>query len=134
MDAAGQNRIRKSKIDIGVYDDNYKLHTIKDFVLSDTNETNYLSASALKQLNYSGPVKAVILNQGDHVYTKVRFDKNTIQSFKQDGLKMDDALTKSLIWKNMWQQVLDQKLSAVDFYNFLLKNLPNEPTEDSVKE
>lgn len=85
-------------------------------------------------MNYSGPVKAVVLNQGDHVYTKVRFDKNTIQNFKQDGLKMDDSLTRSLIWKNMWQQVLDQKLSAVDFYNFLLQNLPNETTEDTVKE
>lgn len=53
-------------------------------------------------MNYSGPIKAVILNQGDHVYTKVRFDKNTIQSFKQDGLKFDDSLTRSLIWKNMW--------------------------------
>jgi hypothetical protein len=35
MDAAGDNRLRKSKIDIGVYDDKYQLHTIKDYVLSD---------------------------------------------------------------------------------------------------
>lgn len=103
-----------------MYDEHYNLHTIKDYVLSDTNQTNIVSSKYFKELNYSGPIKAVILNQGDHVYTKVRFDKNTIQSFKQDGLKFDDSLTRSLIWKNMWQQVLDQKLSAVDFYNFLL--------------
>jgi hypothetical protein len=35
MDAAGENRLRKSKIDIGVYDEQYNLHLIKDFVLSE---------------------------------------------------------------------------------------------------
>jgi len=34
----------------------------------------------------------------------------------------------------MWQQVLDFKLSASDFFNFLLQNLPNETTEDSIKD
>jgi aminopeptidase N len=91
-------------------------------------------AKDLQQLNYSGPVKAVILNQGDHVYSKVRFDKNTIQSFKKDGLMVQDSLTRSLIWRNMWQQVLDFKLSASDFFNFLSQNLPNEQTEDTVKD
>jgi hypothetical protein len=85
IDPAGKNRLRKSKIDIGIYDSSYQLHTIKDFVLSESNETNNVS---LAQLKYTGPVKAVILNQGDHVYTKVRFDSNTLKSFKQDGLKI----------------------------------------------
>lgn len=90
-----------------MYGNDYKLHTIKNFVLSETNETNIVHIDFLQQMNYTGPVKAIILNQDDHVYTKVRFDQNTIQSFKKDGLKIDDALTRSLIWRNMWQQVLD---------------------------
>jgi aminopeptidase N len=61
---------------------------IKDFVLSDTDANNTVSGEFLKQLNYTGPVKAVILNEGDHVYSKVRFDNNTLRSFKQDGLKI----------------------------------------------
>lgn len=131
---AGQNRLRKSKIDIGVYDNDYKLHTIKDYVLSDSNDTNIVKVDFLNQLNYNGPVKAVILNQGDHVYSKVRFDKNTLQSFKQDGLKIEDQLTRALVWRNMWQQVLDFKLSANDFFNFLLQNLPNEKSEDTMRD
>lgn len=79
IDPAGKNRLRKSKIDIGVYDQNYKLHEIKDYVLSDTNQSNSVN---LTKFDYTGPVKAVILNQNDHVYTKVRFDKNTLASFK----------------------------------------------------
>lgn len=77
---------------------------IKDFVLSDTNQTNNIS---LAMLNFSGPVKAVILNQGDHVYAKVRFDNNTLQNFKKDGLMIKDPLTRALIWRNLWQQVFD---------------------------
>lgn len=59
IDPAGKNRLRKSKIDIGIYDQSYKLHVIKDYVLSDTNQTNTVS---LKKLDYKGPVNAVILN------------------------------------------------------------------------
>lgn len=103
IDPAGENRLRKSKVDIGVYDQNYKLHLIKDFVLSDTNAINTVTANFLKQMNYTGPVKAVILNEGDHVYSKVRFDNNTLRSFKQDGLKIEEPLTRALIWRNMMQ-------------------------------
>ena len=113
-----------------MYDKEYRLHMIKDYVLSDTIDNNNVS---LTSLNYSGPVQAVVLNQGDHVYSKVRFDKNTLKNFKQDGLKIQDPLTRALIWRNMWQQVLDYKLSSTEFFNFLLKNLPNEETEDTVK-
>lgn len=130
IDPAGKNRLRKSKIDIGIYDQEYKLHMINDFVLSDKNQTNNVS---LAKLNYTGPVKAVILNQGDHVYSKVRFDKNTLQSFKQDGLRIQDSLTRALIWRSMWQQVLDLKLSSTEYFNFVLANLASEDTEDTVK-
>jgi len=118
-----------------VYDKDYKLHTLVGFVLSDTNQKNVVSAEELKKLNLSGPINALILNHDDHVYTKVRFDNNTIKSFKKDGLlKIEDPLSRSLIWRNLWQQVLDFKLSATDFYHFLLTNLPNETVEDSVKD
>lgn len=76
----------------------------------------------------------MILNEGDHVYSKVRFDKNTLQSFKKDGLKINDSLTRALIWRNMWQQVLDRKLSSIDYFNFILQNLPSEPQEDTLKD
>lgn len=87
-------------MDIGIYDQKYNLHIIKDFVLSDTEQNNNVS---LAKLNYTGPVQAIILNQGDHVYTKVRFDNNTLQNFRKDGLKIQDPLTRELIWRNMWQ-------------------------------
>jgi hypothetical protein len=53
VDPAGKNRLRKSKMDIGIYDQKYNLHIIKDFVLSDTEQNNNVS---LAKLNYTGPV------------------------------------------------------------------------------
>ena len=54
IDPAGDNRLRKSKIDIGIYDNNYNVHLIKDFVLSDTEPINTVKGQFLNQLNYSG--------------------------------------------------------------------------------
>jgi aminopeptidase N len=107
---------------------------IKDFVLSDANPINEVTANFLRQMNHAGPVKAVILNEGDHVYSKVRFDNNTLRSFKQDGLKIEEPLTRALIWRNMWQQVLDLKLSSTEFFNFLLTNLPREGNEGTLRD
>lgn len=35
IDPFGDNRLRKSKIDIGIYDNDYKLHVLKDVVISE---------------------------------------------------------------------------------------------------
>jgi hypothetical protein len=45
-----------------------------------------------------------------------------------------NPLTRSLIWRSMWQQVLDVKLSANDYFAFLMKNLPAEESEDTLKD
>ena len=41
MDLYGANRLRKAKIDIGIFDNDYKLHTLNDIVLTEqSNFTN----------------------------------------------------------------------------------------------
>lgn len=43
-------------------------------ILSSKKEMNTVDIKALKE-PFVGPVKAVILNHGDHAYLKVRFDE-----------------------------------------------------------
>jgi aminopeptidase N len=50
VDPAGHNRLRKSKIDIGIYDKDYKRYLIKDFVISDTVQSNSVPVELLKQV------------------------------------------------------------------------------------
>ena len=63
---------------------------------------------------FIGPVKAIVLNHGDHAYLKVRFDEQTLDNFVSDGLHsfQEDGLTKSHIWFNLWYQVQDGQMSA----------------------
>ena len=42
------NRLRKSKIDIAFYDDNYKIHILKDFDLSDKKFFNTVNYDLIK--------------------------------------------------------------------------------------
>jgi hypothetical protein len=40
IDKAGNNILRKQKLDIGIYDENYNVHVLKDIVLSESEELN----------------------------------------------------------------------------------------------
>lgn len=85
------------------------MHLLNDVVLSAEEE---LTAVDQKKLNgtYSGPIKAIILNHGDHAYAKVRFDDLTMKNLVQDGLSSygGESLTRMHIWLNLWHQMLDQ--------------------------
>ena len=37
------NRLRKSKIDIAFYDNDYKIHVLRDFVISDKKHFNLVN-------------------------------------------------------------------------------------------
>jgi len=43
-------------------------------------------------LNYSSPVKAVLLNDGDYAYAKIHFDKETLDNLENDLHKVEDDL------------------------------------------
>lgn len=58
----------------------------------------------------------VILNFGDHTYTKVRLDSFSLGNLKKIPIaKIEDALTRSLIWKNLWHHVMDMKVTSIDY-------------------
>ena len=42
VDPVGNNKLRKSKIDVGIYDKDYNLHLIPDVVLSQKNDTTVI--------------------------------------------------------------------------------------------
>jgi hypothetical protein len=66
-------------LDIGVYDKDYKLHVISDVIVSEKREMNKIREQKLSNL-LGVPVNAIVLNHGDHAYTKVHFDERTMQN------------------------------------------------------
>lgn len=101
----GNNRLRKQKIDIAIYDPDYRLTIIKGLVLSDKKALNKLD------LSLNGTVEAVILNHGDHAYSTVFYDPHTLANLETNLYKIDDYLTRLGVIQNLWYHVMEQKLS-----------------------
>lgn len=74
-DLRGRNLIRKQKVNLVMYDENFEPHTIENIVLSDKDEINNLNVS------FDFPISAIIINHDSKTYSKVRFDDQTISSF-----------------------------------------------------
>jgi len=74
--------LRKQKIDVAVYDQNYQPHVIKGVVLSDKDEMTKVD------VDYKGAVKGILVNHGDHGYAKVHFDKKSLDNFEQNLYKI----------------------------------------------
>jgi len=59
-----------------------------------------------------------MINQGDQTYTKVRFDKKSIQAFKNNLFKIKDPLSRVMIWNQLWYHIGDEKMTSLDFIDF----------------
>lgn len=101
-------------IDIAVYDEQYKPHVIKDVLINDQD------AISVVQTNFTFPVKAVMLNHGDFAYAKIRYDKHTLTNLKNDFQHVDDLLEHEMLWNHLFYHVMDNKLSSVEYFNFII--------------
>ena len=60
--------------------------------MSDEDAINHLS------LNYTGPVKAVLINYDDHAYAKIHFDEKTLTNLEDNLYRVEDELQRAQIW------------------------------------
>lgn len=65
-------------MDIAFYDEHYKEHLIKDVLINDHKELSNV------KVNFTFPVKAVMLNHGDYAYSKIRYDDYTLANLQND--------------------------------------------------
>ena len=60
--------MRKHKVSVAFYDNNFEPHVVTNIVLSEKEALNSVA------VDFSVPIKAIIINHDDHAYAKVRFD------------------------------------------------------------
>ena len=125
-DLRGKNRLRKQKLDVAFYDESLTAHVIRDVVISEKEQLNPLDVA------FDFPVKAVIVNHGDHAYAKVRFDQKTLDCFEDELCKIDEYLTRSVVWRQLWLLVMDGRMSSLQYFDFVIKQLPQETVEQSI--
>jgi len=61
-----------------------------------------------------------MLNQGDHAYAKIRYDERTLKNLQQDFQHVDDLLQHQMLWNHLFYHVMDDKLSSVGYFNFII--------------
>ena len=74
----------------------------------------------------SKDVKAVLLNYGDEAYMKIILDKYSSDFFLKNVYKIEDNLSKGLIWRSLWDTIRDGKESSLKFLEAALDQLPQE--------
>jgi aminopeptidase N len=68
----------------------------------------------------------VILNVEDWGYCKIRIDEASLTHLKKNLIKIEDPLTRQLVYRALWDMVRDIKLSAVEFVEFVIQQFPHE--------
>lgn len=82
-DLRGKNRLRTQKLHIALYHgDDSEPHIIKDVIISDREELNKI------EVDFNGPVKAILHNFEDHAYALTRYDERTLDFIINDLYKV----------------------------------------------
>lgn len=84
-------------------------------LITDYSQVTTVSPDSLQSIKF--PVKAIILNDGDHSYVKVRFDDVTKKTiFEKPISSFTDSNTRAIIWHNLFHQALDFKVTSVEYF------------------
>lgn len=64
--------------------------------------------------------RLVVVNDEDHTYAKVGFDATSIATICKDLHRVDDELTRAVIWTALWNLTRDAQLSAATYVDLAL--------------
>jgi aminopeptidase N len=115
--------LRKQKLNVAFYDNDFKVHVIKDIIISDKNALNQV------EFEFQGPVSAIIINFDEHAYAKIRFDQKTLDNLEKNLYKINDYVARGMVWRQIWIHVIDCKMSSLQYINFIINQLPLETIE-----
>lgn len=100
--------LRRHKIQVALFDENANV-TVIPVLLNEATETIVEYDASKTQY------KAVLLNYGDWGFIKVLLDDVSIQFFRQNLHKINDVMTRTLIWRAFFDMVRDGKLSSEEY-------------------
>ncbi|CAD8060911.1 unnamed protein product [Paramecium primaurelia] len=113
--------LRIHKIKIGLFHDN-GIDSI-DAVLKATEEN---------VITYDGSkgYRAILLNYEDQSFVKVLLDQESTKYFSQNLQAVNDVLTRTLIYRALFDSVRDGKICSEEYVDFLLNQLPRENSDE----
>lgn len=70
--------------------------------------------------------KYFILNYGDHAYFRTFLDTESAEFLSQSLYKIDDSLTRALVWRSIMAMVKAMKLKSPILFDYIFLNLMHE--------
>jgi len=118
----GSTELRPHRLKVGLYD-------ITGDKLSRRKNVELDVVGALTEVTELAGEKTadlVLINDGDQTYAKLRFDERSIATMKSHLGKLDDSLSRGLIWASLWDSTRDGELAASDYVTIALNALEGE--------
>lgn len=115
---------RAHRTKIGLYYYNSK-STVLDAI--ETLDVTYDSEQTQVKEAIGKPCPEFIFpNEGDFDYVKIELDPVSLKKTAENLNKINDPLTRQMIWHLFWEQVLDGKMLPQKYADLVLKYLPKE--------
>ena len=76
----------------------------------------------------------VYANHGDWDYARVNFDRQAVTTLRDHIGAFADPMTRLMLWQGIYDMVLDQKLSPLEFIDIALANVADERVDDVARE
>ena len=119
---SGSNELRPHRLAVGLYDIKGEKLIRRESVELDIAGTS----TSVEGLIGENKADLLLINDKDMSYAKVRLDDRSIATLKTHIGKLDDDLTRSLLWAIIWDMLRDAELSATDFVEILLSGIEAE--------
>jgi aminopeptidase N len=84
------------------------------------------AATEVPQLTGEPVPDLLLLNDGDLTYSKVRFDKRSMNTLVHHVRDIEDLLARSIAWGAIWDMTRDAELPARDYVAISINNLDTE--------
>jgi aminopeptidase N len=72
---------------------------------------------------------AMLLNYDDLTFAVADLDEKSRIYFSDNLKKVEDSLSRALVWKSFYNMLIDSKITSKEFIDFILKNISNEKSD-----
>ncbi|KRX11163.1 hypothetical protein PPERSA_10930 [Pseudocohnilembus persalinus] len=115
-----------------------RFHKMKVAFFKENGEIQHqdviLQPQEITEIQYDGSqnYKAVLLNYEDETFIKILLDQHSIEFFKKNLCKVQDLLTRTLIWRSFYDMVRDGKLNSEEYIDIFIQNISKEQSDEII--
>ncbi len=107
------------------FNDTSKNKVFKRMFIEEKNETSFDFSNELQP-------KMVFLNYNDWGYMKLSFDRKSLDGIKEGFSDFKDPLTKQLVYRSLYDQCRDAKISPIEYLDIIFTLIKKEKDDNNL--